>query len=318
MRIALLFDDDAVHEDAPPDEASVLTVVRSVDEALRALGHEPFALPVDTGHAWLHTLRAEHCDLVFNLCEAVGGRAELEPAVAALVELLGMPMTGCSAETIGLARRKDRVNAVLAGAGLPVPAWMRADHERVRDWDRFPAIVKPAGEDASVGIHQTSVASDDIALERALRSARSFGPLIIQEYIEGREFNVGFLDCLTLPVSEIDFAQMPDDYWRIVSYNAKWAVGSIDDVGSQPRCPAPIADDTAARLAALAGDAWRSVDGRGYGRVDLRVDLNGQPWLLEVNPNPDLSTNAGLARMASAAGIDYTSLVGRIIEAALA
>jgi D-alanine-D-alanine ligase len=262
---------------------------------------------------WLETLRRARAALVFNLCEGAGGSSAAEAHIAAFVELLGVPMTGSGAETLSFARRKDRVNAALAARGLPVPAWCTAHEIVPRSWTRYPAIVKPAAEDASVGITQRSVARDAAELEAALAAARVHAPLLVQEYLEGRELNVGILGDEVLPISEIDFGTMPASHWRLVSYSAKWDAGSAEDLGSVPRCPAALDDALAARVRCLALEAWRAVDGRGYGRVDLRGDSADTFHVLEVNPNPDLAPGAGFARMAAVAGYDYATVIQRIV-----
>jgi D-alanine-D-alanine ligase len=111
---------------------------------------------------------------------------------------------------------------------------------------------------------------------------------------------------------------MPDEYWRIVSYRSKWQTGSDEDLGSVPHCPANLPDALAAELGRIALAAWRVVGGKGYGRVDMRIDESGRPWILEVNANPDFAPTAGLARMARTAGIDYATMVRLVCEQALA
>jgi D-alanine-D-alanine ligase len=128
---------------------------------------------------------------------------------------------------------------------------------------------------------------------------------------------VGFVGTRVLPVSEIDFTGMPEGAWPILTYAAKWHAGSAEDLGSQPVVPAPISQRLADRLVRVAEQAWHAMQGKGYGRVDMRVDDTGRPWVLEVNPNPDLTDEAGLSRMARAAGWDYAELVRRVAEVAL-
>src|SRR2546427_4468439 len=140
---------------------------------------------------------------------------------------------------------------------------------------------------------------------------------LVQEYIGGREFNVGFVGSRVLPIAEIDFSRMPEGAWPILTYAGKWEIGSADDLGSVPVCPAGIPQKLADRLVRVAELAWRTMQGKGYGRIDLRVDDQGRPWVLEVNPNPDLNDDAGLSRMAKVAGWDYAELVRRIAEVAL-
>ena len=313
MRVAVLHDDVLGRPGASPDELGVLEAVEAVTAALHELGHTPVRVAVGSRlEEWVAALNDARAELVFNLCEGAGGASAGEVRVAAVVELLGIPMTGSGTETIALARRKDRVNALLSAAGLPVPAWTRA--ERLNGWRHYPAIVKPAGEDASVGITQASVARDERALRGALAD-RSHGPLLVQEFLPGREFNVGLVGERVLPLAEIEFHELPD-CWPLVSYRAKWETGSDEDLATVPRCPAQATPELEEEARALARAAWTLVEGRGYGRVDLRADATGRLHVLEVNPNPDLSPSAGLTRMATADGWSYTDLIRRIVEEA--
>lgn len=318
MRIALLFDDVATRPEATLDERGVLEALEAVDVALRDLGHTPVRVGVGGPlEQWVGELREADVDLVFNLCEGAYGASANEPRVAAAVELLGLPLTGSSAETLALARRKDRVNALLAAADLPVPHWVMArEGTRVTGWRRYPALVKPVGEDASVGITQESVARDRRELGRALAVAARYGPVMVQEFLTGREFNVGIVGEQVLPVAEIEFGEFPQGAWPLVTYRAKWEAGSGEDLATTPRCPARIDEALRARAVALARMAWALVDGRGYGRVDLRADANGRLYILEVNPNPDLAPSAGLARMATAHGWGYADLIAAIVREA--
>ena len=152
---------------------------------------------------------------------------------------------------------------------------------------------------------------------RIAAMTEQFDEVLVQQYIAGREFNVGIVGDRTLPLAEIDFSDMPAGTWPILTYAAKWQAGSVEDLGSRPVCPAQISQRFADRLSRLAEAAWRTMQGKSYGRVDIRVDDAGKPWILEVNPNPDLTDEAGLSRMAKAAGWDYSELIRRIAEGAL-
>jgi D-alanine-D-alanine ligase len=319
MRIALLHDDVLGRPDAAPDERGVLEAVEAVDVALRDLGHQPVRITVGTRlESWVADLSESGAELVFNLCEGAGGSSALEPNVAAVVELLGLPVTGSSSETLALARRKDRVNALLATAGIPVPPWTAVQPgAELPAWERFPAIVKPAAEDASVGITQQSVVRDAAELSALFASNDSpRSAVLIQEFLCGREIVVGILGERVLPVAEIEFDAMPEGAWPLVTYRAKWEPGSDEDAGSAPRCPAHIPDAMRQRAVSLALGAWTLVGGRGYGRVDMRADAEGRLHVLEVNPNPDLTPSAGLTRMAAADGCGYVDLIERIVREA--
>lgn len=319
MRVGLLYDDISSRPSATEDELSILESLDAVDQAVCELGHSPVWIPVPPRiDSWIELLEHSSLDLVFNLYEGVGDDSAHEARVAGIVELLGLRMTGCSAETLVLARRKDRVNALLRDAGLPVPEWALVEVKRRKlYWDKFPAIVKPAAEDASIGISQSSVVRNRRELARAIDAAERFDRVLVQRFVEGREFNVGIVGKTLLPVNEIDFSRMPAGAWPLLSYAAKWHAGSPEDVGSEPRCPAEITDQQRDQLYELSMQAWRIVEGRGYGRVDFRMDEAGRPFILEVNPNPDIAPVAGLTRMARAHGWSYTQIIGRILAEAM-
>src|SRR5579884_3984193 len=314
VRIVILYDPGA-GDWTPEDIRGVLKAVDEVGAVFATMGHEVRKVPVRHDMRWFHTAR--RADLVFNLCEGVHGKGEWEEHVVGTLEFAGVPVTGASLWTLAACRRKPVANALLAQAGLPVPRWVVAQG-RIDDDFPLPAIVKPAAEDASAGLDRGSVASDRKALRaRVAAMTEQFDEVLVQEYIPGREFNVGFVGTRALPVAEIDFSRMPEGAWPILTYAGKWEVGSPDDLGSVPVCPAAIPQKLAATLVRVAETAWRTMQGKGYGRVDLRVDEQGRPWVLEVNPNPDLNDDAGLSRMARAAGWDYAELVRAIAELAL-
>ncbi|MGH7443842.1 MAG: D-alanine--D-alanine ligase family protein, partial [Longimicrobiales bacterium] len=287
----------------------------AVDAALVALRHTPLRIPAAADSAWQTHVR-ERADAVFNLCEGVGGDASAEADVAAALESMNIPFTGAGAAALALARRKDRVNLLLTGA-VPVPAWTIAAPDAIAAWQDYPAIVKPAGEDAGIGITGAAIAAGPRELERAIDDARAHTPLLVQRFLSGIELVVGFVGATPLPVAEVDYAAMPDGMPRVVGYAAKWEAGSREDLGTTTRCPARIDEALAAQAVDTARDAWRAIGNRGYARVDLRADQDGVLHVLDVNPNPDLAPDAGLARMAAAAGWSYGDLIDRILRAAM-
>lgn len=307
MRVAVTHDGGA--RGGTPDAAGVLEAVDAVVDSLGRLGHSAFPIPVAPPLERLLP-RLAAVDLVVNLVEGLEGRGAEEPRLAALQELAGRPLTGAGSDCLALGRRKDRVNALLAAEGLPVPAWALAGPAAIAAWSDYPAIVKPAGEDGSVGIHDSSVVADSWALRSAI--AATPAPALVQAFVGGRELNVGIVGETVLPVSEIVFSGDQ----RVVSYAAKWTAGSPADLATRPVCPARISGTLHDHVVELARRAWAAVGGAGYGRVDLRTDAAGEPWILEVNPNPDLAPGAGLARMAEAAGWGYDGLIARILEEA--
>ena len=314
MRIVILYDPGAEDWTAA-DIRSVMHAVNQVAGTFRARGHTIRRIAVRHDMRWFQAARK--ADLVFNLCEGVHGRSEWEEHIVAALEFVGVPVTGAGAWTLAACRRKAITNAILTQAGLPIPRWTVAQG-RIDDDFPLPAIVKPAAEDASAGLDRGSVVSERKALRaRVAAMTEQFDEVLVQEYVAGREFNVAFVGSSALPISEIDFSTMPEGTWPILTYAAKWDTGSAEDLGSVPVCPADIPQKLADRLLRIAEAAWRAMLGKGYGRVDLRVDDQGRPWVIDVNPNPDLNDDAGLSRMAKAAGWDYADLVHRIAEVAL-
>jgi D-alanine-D-alanine ligase len=316
-RVAIIA--DAVAEMQERIESATASSVDDVRNALAGQGFEPVVLEFAGEPAsWLRALREGEFDLVFNLCEGLGGQGSEEHLPAAAVELLGLPMTGARALTLGLCLRKELVNAHLRAEGIAVPDWAVSRRGEPLAWRRYPAIVKPAAEDASLGIDDRSVVRDGAELEAArARAHGSWERVLVQRFIEGRELNLAVVGDCVLPHAEIEWA-LPDGLPHVVTYAAKWDAGSVYDRGTVPRLLGPREERLSARLEALARRVWTAVEGVGYGRIDVRMDDRGRVWVIDVNPNPDLSPGAGLARQASAAGWGYSELIVRIVDVAFA
>jgi D-alanine-D-alanine ligase len=240
-------------------------------------------------------LAAQRPDVVFNACEAPLGRPGLEAHVAALLEWLDVRFTGCGSETISLCRRKDRTKAVLAATGVPVP---RANV--------FPCIVKPADEDGSAGIHADSICDDADALARA--TARLAGAALVEEFLPGREFAVSLWGRDAPEHNSIGETRFRNGL-RLNTYAAKWVPDS-EEFANSPICYATDLDPALrAAIVAAASGAWGAVGARGYVRVDIRLDADENPFVLDVNPNPDLGPGVGICRAAQEAGWTWPRFV---------
>jgi D-alanine-D-alanine ligase len=317
MKVIVLFDGISALGKSP--DLAILETVEAVEAVLSADGHEPVRVPVNPDGRWIERVRRAKPDLAFNLCEGIDGVASLESSVISSLELLGIPCTGSGSWTTSICLRKHVVNTLLDAARLPVPRFGVARVGEPLPSVGYPAICKPAAEDASLGVEQRSVVKSTRALSmRVTEMHEEWDDVIVQRFVAGREVNVGILGSEVLPIAEIDFSAMPDEYWRIVSYRSKWQTGSDEDLGSVPHCPADLPAELTAELGRIALAAWRVVGGRGYGRVDMRIDESGRPWILEVNANPDFAPTAGLARMARTAGIDYATMVRIVCDQAFA
>jgi D-alanine-D-alanine ligase len=316
VKIAILFDGASALAKSP--DLLILGTVEAIERSLVAEGNVVVRIPVFMDGRWIERLRRGKFDLAFNICEGIDGVANYEPPVIGVLELFGIPYTGSSSYTTSLCLRKHVVNGLLERAGLPIPKWTTVRRGGSLSSVGFPSICKPAAEDASLGVEQRSVVRTMRALTtRVDAMLERWDEVLVQRYIDGREINVGILGDTVLPISEIDFGAMPRGKWRIVTYQSKWLVGSEEDVGTSPRCPADLPPKLAADVRRIALSAWRLVGGHGYGRVDMRIDSAGKPWILEVNANPDIAPDAGLARMAGVAGIEYPALVRTLCELGL-
>jgi D-alanine-D-alanine ligase len=316
MKVAILFDGASAYATKP--DQLILGTVNAIEQSLVAEGNEVGLVPVYQDGKWIEKVRKGKFDLAFNMCEGIDGIAALESAVISVLELFKIPFTGATSYTAAVCLRKHVINGLLEKSGLPIPRFTVGRRGDPLVSVGYPAIVKPAAEDASLGVEQRSVVRNSRQLaERTTAMLEVWDELLVQRYVDGREVNVGILGDTVLPIAEIDFSHMPRGRWRIVTYQSKWETGSVDDLGTVPRCPARLPSKVANEVRRVALRAWRLVGGCGYGRVDLRIDANGQPWILEVNANPDIAPDAGLARMARVAGIEYGPLIRSICELAL-
>jgi D-alanine-D-alanine ligase len=327
MLIALLHnaDHDAL-EDDPGREArqDVIQVAEALANALTrgnrvavpvAVGDRPLAAFQSLGH--------HPPDLVVNLCESVSGDSRGEMAASALLELLQLPYTGSGPLALGLALHKDKAKEVLLARGVSTPAFAVVSRlEELAGVELpFPLIVKPAREDASVGVSFDSVVHDAAALRTAVEAVlRSFHqPALVERFVSGREVYVSFLGNtprVVLPLTEIRFGKAFDGRPRIVSYRAKWETASPECIDS-PSVPCTLPPHLEGAVVAAARSAFEALDCRDYGRVDLRLSPAGEPYVIDINPNCDLHPQSGYARTAAAAGMDYATLGARLVDVAL-
>jgi len=329
LRVALIYN---AYTDSQPDEKSdtgsvhyLRQMIRGIARGLRRLRHDVVVLPLAGDLSVLQRkLNRLRPDIVFNQYDDVVHGALYEMRVAAFIRMLGYPMTGSPALGLGLSRYKYMSLSLLKGAGLPVPP-STALVERLSDIEEhkwiFPLIVHAAQEHAGIGLDRNSVVLTKTALrEKAREILRTYKqPALVQHFLEGREFNVGLLGgrkIQVLPLAEVDYSQLPRKIPPIMSYAAKWVETSVEYQRTKVICPARVDAPLAASISKTAAKAFRSVGGWGYGRVDIRLDEDGQPVILEVNCNPCLDSGMGLARSAEAAGIDYPHLLQTIVKAA--
>jgi D-alanine-D-alanine ligase len=304
-------------------EASVADVAESVFTAITDIGYTAAITPLhESLMSFVRRIRELKVDVLINLCEEFLGRPQLEANVAAGFEAIGIPFTGNTSKALSICQDKFKAKAILNAFGLPTAKGRLVTSADQKIDIPFPAIVKPNQEDASLGIYQDSVVRDPQALQEKVNKIIDAyrQPALVEEFIQGREFNVAVLvsDRLqALPVSEIDFSSMPESAPHICSYEAKWFEDHVLYATTPAICPAPIDDTLRDKLHQYALAAFQAMGCRDYARVDFRMGPDGRIAILEVNPNPDTSLDAGFVRALKAAGIDYAEFWSRMIENAL-
>lgn len=324
MKVAILYnvpgDGSCRSETEMAAELEVLETVEVAKRSLEAAGHE--AVPLRCSLEALFSLK--NFDLVFNLAEGFGDDLRAEANVAGFIELLGIPFTGSPSEALEVARDKGLSKLVLEREGIPTPRFsIFRNGEEPFSLD-FPVIIKPALEDASIGITFDSIAKDEVELRAKVSQVIETycQAALAEEYIEGREVNaalfIGPGGFEVLPISEIVF-DLPDGTPKILGFEAKWIEESPLYQNTIPLCPAPLEPELRERIEDLAKRACSALGVEGYARVDFRIrEEDGEPFVIEVNPNPCINpTGSGFARAAAAAGMEYPELILRIARIAL-
>ena len=324
LHVALMFNlgkYDPPQDGEPPDAHAELDserTVMAVAEALRVGGH---SVTLIEGNLDAYpALRRIRPDIVYNICEGVRGESR-ESQIPALLEMLGIPYTGSGPLALALSLDKPTAKKIFAYHNVATPRFRAFEPGEAIDTNglRFPLFVKPAREGSSMGISPDSrVLNAAETTERVLYIHRAYHQAaLVEEFLEGREFTVGLVgnqDPTVLPVMEVNYDPVPNYNGRIYDYQFKqeW------DDWKYFHCPAPIPPDLEARVVATAIAAWRVLGCVDVGRVDVRLDADGVPSALEVNPLPGLSPGySDLCRQADVAGFGYTTLVNRILDAAI-
>lgn len=319
MRVLILHSD--VAPGAAPDEQDTLAQIPVIAEALAAKGHQVSRAPFTPDRAALAALMVrERPDVVFNLVEAVWGRGSYASIAVTMLAELGVPYTGANAAAMAIGGDKLLTKRLLAATGLPTPAWAVAPDWKGVNGGRW--IVKSVDEDSSLGLDDAAVADGRKAvLARAEHCASAYGGRwFAEDYVEGREFHAAVIEDggepRALPVAEMAFENWDKNRPRIMSANAKWESGSADFAHTGWKFDGVTEPALHAKMAQLALKTFALLGLTGYARVDFRVDHAGNPFILEINPNPSLALNCGLAASAAQAKMSYADLIESILRAA--
>ncbi|MFN2146442.1 MAG: ATP-grasp domain-containing protein [Anaerolineales bacterium] len=304
-------------------DQGVVLCAKTIVSALKAMGYEVVDLPFSWDVETVLTPYPANKWIVFNLGEGMAGKLFEEARIAWALEAMGYSFTGNSGDAIALSLNKARAKSVLQASGLKTPEWWLFSSPdeidpKVADRLPYPLIVKPLAEGGSIGLDGTAVVHSAEALrERVSYLAETyFQSALAERFIVGRELNIAMLGNPpdVLPLAEIDFADFSDPYEKIVSFDAKWKEDSFEYNHTPTICPAELPRAVENRVRRTALKAWDAIGCSGYARVDMRLDQKNIPYVLEVNCNPDISTNAGFHLAARAAGYNYKILISHLLK----
>jgi D-alanine-D-alanine ligase len=333
--ITLLYDEIEDLEQTPNGDPPVY---REVQRVLLERGHrvETLAATPDV-ESLVARIRRDESEMIFNLCESLGGVDAHSIRVAALLELLGRPFTGTGSFGMTLAQDKALAKKIFSFHGIRYPRFsiMQAGQVEWSDELQFPLFVKPSNTDSSVGIDERAMCANVKELMERISYIHTElkAPVLIEEFIDGREMFVGVIDgdhgLEPLPIIEWDFSKLKGKA-KFATQEAKWTAQS-DAYKAPEFFPSDIPEPVYERLQAAAVDACRALRVLDYGRVDMRVrrKSTGKPaaaksevvddwefFVIEVNPNPYLEENSEVAMAARKRGISYGDLIERIVHSA--
>ena len=332
LKIVVLYDRVLVDESEEQAASDKSPVVRTLDkkeveeevaEVVTKLGHEPVMYELDGTQKSLLGLAKVECDLVFNLAESFADDDTADFKIAAFLELLGKKYTGTGTHGLMLAQDKAVAKKIFAFHGIHTPTFAKCFRGRL-DFShdlQFPVIVKPAREDGSIGIEFSAVVNSIRELMERMDwlHANFDSPVLIEEYIDGREMYVGVIGndkAEALPIVELDLSKLPDGTPRIAAAEVKWGKGTKAYKDTKSAIATDLSEEIVQTLQQTAVAAYQALELRDYGRVDMRLQPDGRVHVIEVNPNPWLSSRAEFAMAARKSGRTYPQLIEEIIELA--
>lgn len=307
------------------DQTSPLEEFKEIAELLNKNGFQAYIFNLHNSvHELISDLESKKPDVIFNFVEEFLDNPRLEMNVCALYELFRVPYTGAPPFALAACQNKVHTKRILDTFDIKTPKFklIRQIKPKYSHHLKFPIIVKPPFEDASAGIENESIVRTNIELnDRVAYIINEFNqPALIEEYIEGRELNVsvfGDKELTVLPISEIDFTDVPDHIENIVSYSAKWDPMHEAYHKTIPVCPAILSKRVQKKVEEIALAAFKAMGVRDYARIDMRLAPDNTLYVLEVNPNPDVSEGVAFMRSAEAAGHSFEEMIVKIVNLAL-
>ncbi|HEY3156361.1 MAG TPA: ATP-grasp domain-containing protein [Candidatus Eisenbacteria bacterium] len=335
LRIGVLYDEWADEKEPAVDPAPDKVGKRrrrlekpdreEIFEALTKKGHQPTYFCLDGRPKSLKALASAEVDVMFNLTESYGGDDTKDINIAAYLDLLGIPYTGSGPSGLHLAQDKAVAKRLFSFHGIRTPNFATVYQGRLQWADdvHFPVIVKPKREDGSIGIAFSAVAGSIKELMERIDALHADldAPVLIEEYIEGRELYVSVLGNdppVALPVIELNLGDLPEGTPRIAGTEVKWERGTAAYRKTKLRFPEDIGESLLAEIQETAVKACQALEVRDYARVDIRLTPKRRFYTLEVNPNPWLHSTAEFVLAAKQSGREHADLIQEIVDLALA
>lgn len=307
-------------------EYDEIPTINAIKTSLESFGFD--VIPIEADLDAFEKFRKERPDLVFNIAEGIG-RGARESQIPMMLEMLGIPFTGSDSTTLSIALDKARTKEILSYYRIPTPRFRVfrdvKDTSKVSSISglprlKYPIFLKPLREGSSIGISVRSLVSNENELKKEVKEIidRYKQPVLAEEYVDGREFTVALIGNKpeVLPLIELDFSLLPDNAPKFDCYEVKWY---LDD--DKIRCPANIDANLAKKINKIAVKTFKVLDCRDLCRIDIRLDDNGVPNVLDVNPlpglTPDPKENSRFPKACYTAGMSYKEIIGRILFSAI-
>lgn len=296
----------------------------TIDAVRSALALNHNVTLVEADDSAFEKLKYMRPDIVFNIAEGINGISR-EAQIPAMLDMLNIPYTGSDPLTLATCLDKARTKEILSYYNIKTPRFITASGlDDLKDLSlSFPVMIKPVGEGSSKGIFNSSFINNYKDLERAvLNNSRTYGqPSLIEEFLPGREFTVAIIgndnEAACLPIVEINFSELPGGMVPIYSYEAKWIVDRRENPLEIFTCPAKLDSVLEEKINAVVLNTYKILRCRDWSRIDVRLDADGEPNIIEVNPLPgilpDPKDNSCFPKAARAAGLDYQQMLNRVL-----
>ena len=322
--LSLLTKKSSIYNDTYAEWDTIETV-NAIKDSL-----EPFhdVIMIEANEDAFERFRVVRPDIVFNVAECANGISR-EAQIPAMLDMLQIPYTGSDPLTLTTCLDKSRAKEVLAYNKVPTARFCFAESaDDIKDFDlRFPVMLKPVAEGSSKGIFNSSYVTNVKDLEQRLaENLETYNqPFVIEEFLPGREFTVAILGnepgIEILPIVEINFSELPDDVVPIYSFEAKWIFDTRENPLSIFSCPAKVDKQLEKKIKDVALRTYKTLRCKDWSRVDIRLDANGEPNVIEINPLPgvlpDPGDNSCFPKAARANGLSYEQMINKVLNAAI-